>query len=45
MPYGAFNAVITVLMPFLLRKHGVPVDRIAGMVAVSAVLPSAFAAL
>jgi len=37
MPYGAFNAVITVLMPFLLRKHGVPVDRIAGMVAVSAI--------
>ncbi len=37
MPYGAFNAVITVLMPFLLRKHGVPVDRIAGVVAISAI--------
>lgn len=37
VPYGSFNGVITVLMPFLLRKHGVPVDRIAGVVAVSAI--------
>jgi MFS transporter, PAT family, beta-lactamase induction signal transducer AmpG len=37
MPYGAFNAVITVLMPFLLRKHGVPVDKIADVVAISAI--------
>lgn len=37
VPYGAFNAVITVLMPFLLRKHGVPVDKIAEVVAISAI--------
>jgi MFS transporter, PAT family, beta-lactamase induction signal transducer AmpG len=37
VPYGSFNAVITVLIPFLLRKHGVPVDRIAGVVAISAI--------
>jgi PAT family beta-lactamase induction signal transducer AmpG len=37
IPYGAFNAVITVLMPFLLRKHGVPVDKIADVVAISAI--------
>jgi MFS transporter, PAT family, beta-lactamase induction signal transducer AmpG len=37
VPYGTFNAVITVLMPFLLRKHGVPVGRIAGVVAISAI--------
>jgi PAT family beta-lactamase induction signal transducer AmpG len=37
MPYGAFNAVITVLMPFLLRKHGVPVDKIADVVAIAAI--------
>jgi len=37
MPYGAFNAVITVLMPFLLRKHGIPVDKIADVVAISAI--------
>jgi MFS family permease len=37
IPYGTFNAVITVLMPFLLRKHGVPVDKIAEVVAVAAI--------
>ena len=37
IPYGAFNAVITVLMPFLLRKHGVPVDKIADVVAISSI--------
>lgn len=37
LPYGAFNGIITVLIPFLLRKHGVPVNRIAGVVAVAAI--------
>ena len=37
IPYGSFNAVITVLMPFLLRKHGVSVDRISGVVAIAAI--------
>ncbi len=37
IPYGIFNAIITVLLPFLLRKHGVPVDRIANVVAISAI--------
>jgi MFS family permease len=37
MPYGTFNAVITVLMPFLLRKHGVAVDKIADVVAISSI--------
>jgi MFS family permease len=35
LPYGVFNNVTTILMPFLLRKHGVPVDRIAEVVAIS----------
>jgi PAT family beta-lactamase induction signal transducer AmpG len=39
IPYGAFNGVIVVLIPFLLRKHGIPPDRIAGVIAVSS-LPS-----
>ncbi len=34
MPNGITNAVIAILMPFVLRKHGVPVDRIAEVVAV-----------
>jgi PAT family beta-lactamase induction signal transducer AmpG len=35
LPYGVFNNVTTALMPFLLRKHGVSVDRIAEVVAIS----------
>jgi MFS family permease len=35
LPYGVFNNVTTILMPFLLRKHGVSVDRIAEVVAIS----------
>ncbi len=35
MPYGFSNAVSTILMPYLLRKYGVPVDQIAGVVAIS----------
>jgi PAT family beta-lactamase induction signal transducer AmpG len=37
IPWGAFNAVITVLMPFLLRKHGIPVDKIADVVAIASI--------
>ena len=36
-PYGFTSAVSTILMPYLLRKYGVPVDRIAGVVAVSTI--------
>jgi PAT family beta-lactamase induction signal transducer AmpG len=39
MPYGFSSGVSTILMPYLLRKYGVPVDQIAGVVAVST-LPS-----
>jgi PAT family beta-lactamase induction signal transducer AmpG len=35
IPYGFTTAVATILMPYLLRKNGVPVDRIAGVVAIS----------
>jgi MFS family permease len=37
IPYGAFNGVIVVLIPFLLRKHGVTPDRIANVIAISAI--------
>jgi PAT family beta-lactamase induction signal transducer AmpG len=37
VPYGTFNALITILMPFLLRQHGVSVDRISGVVAIAAI--------
>src|SRR5438105_1004918 len=37
IPYGAFNGIIVVLMPFLLRKHGVSPDRIATVIAVSSI--------
>jgi MFS transporter, PAT family, beta-lactamase induction signal transducer AmpG len=37
IPYGAFNGVIVVLIPFLLRKHGVTPDRIAGVIAISSI--------
>jgi len=37
LPYGISNAVIAILMPFVLRKQGVPVDRIAEVVAIAAI--------
>ena len=39
MPNGIANAIIVILMPYLLRKHGVAVDRIAEIV-VLASLPN-----
>jgi MFS transporter, PAT family, beta-lactamase induction signal transducer AmpG len=44
IPYGFSNAVGTILMPFLLRRQGVPVDRIAGIVAL-ALLPTVWSFL
>jgi PAT family beta-lactamase induction signal transducer AmpG len=38
-PYGFSNAVITILMPYVLRRNGVAVDRIAEIVAL-AILPT-----
>ena len=35
LPYGGFNAILTILIPFLLRKRGFAVNEIAGVVAVS----------
>ncbi len=35
-PYGFGSAVTSILAPYLLRKHGVPVDRIADVVAIAA---------
>ena len=35
IPYGTFNGIITVLIPFLLRNHGVTPDRIADVIAIS----------
>ena len=29
MPYGSFNGIIAVALPYLLRQRGVPVSRIA----------------
>ena len=37
LPYGAFNGMMSMLIPFLLRKHGVTVDRIANVVAIAAI--------
>jgi MFS family permease len=37
MPYGIQTNVSAVLIPFLLRQHGVSVDRIAEVVAVSTI--------
>jgi hypothetical protein len=33
MPYGAFNGVVAVAIPYLLRRQGVSVERIAAIVA------------
>src|SRR5712691_3087802 len=37
IPWGAFNGIIIVLMPFLLRKHGISPDRIANVIAISSI--------
>jgi MFS family permease len=37
LPYGVFNNVMAVLVPFLLRKRGIPVDRIAEVIAISSI--------
>jgi len=34
MPYGSFNGVIAVALPYLLRKYGAPVERIASIAAI-----------
>lgn len=34
MPYGSFNGVIAVALPYLLRKYGTPVERIASIEAI-----------
>ena len=44
LPYGFTNAVTVLLMPYLLRKYGMPVDEIAQVVAV-ALLPAIWAFL
>src|SRR2546429_5777907 len=37
IPYGVFNGILVVLIPFLLRKHGVTPDRIANVIAISSI--------
>src|SRR3989454_4349111 len=37
IPYGVFNGILVVLIPFLLRKHGVSPDRIANVIAISSI--------
>jgi len=37
IPNGLANAIIVLLMPYVLRKQGVPVDRIAEIVAVASI--------
>jgi MFS family permease len=44
LPYGFTNGVATLLMPYLLRKNGMPVDQIATIVAI-ALLPSVWSFL
>jgi MFS family permease len=39
LPYGFTSSVTVLLMPYLLRKYGMPVDQIAGVVAI-AILPA-----
>jgi MFS family permease len=39
LPYGFTTAVTVLLMPYLLRKYGMPVDRIAEISAI-AILPA-----
>ena len=37
LPYGTFNAILVVLIPFLLRKRGISPDRIANVIAISSI--------
>jgi MFS transporter, PAT family, beta-lactamase induction signal transducer AmpG len=37
LPYGTFNAILVVLIPFLLRKRGISPDRIANLIAISSI--------
>ena len=37
MPNGLGNAIIVILMPYLLRQRGVPVDRIAETIAIASI--------
>jgi PAT family beta-lactamase induction signal transducer AmpG len=37
MPNGIANAIIVILMPYLLRQQGAPVDRIAEIVALASI--------
>jgi MFS family permease len=37
IPYGTFNAIVTTLIPFLLRKRGFPVNEIADVVAIASI--------
>jgi MFS transporter, PAT family, beta-lactamase induction signal transducer AmpG len=30
-PYGSFNGLVAVALPYVLRKHGIPVERIAAI--------------
>jgi PAT family beta-lactamase induction signal transducer AmpG len=34
MPYGSFNGVVAIALPYLLRRHGTSVERIAGIEAI-----------
>ena len=44
LPYGFMSGVTALLMPYLLRKNGIPVDEIATIVAI-ALLPSVWSFL
>jgi MFS family permease len=44
LPYGFTSSITVLLMPYLLRKYGMPVEQIAGVVAI-AILPSIWAFL
>jgi hypothetical protein len=37
IPNGLSNAIIVLLMPYVLRRQGVPVDRIAEIVALASI--------
>jgi MFS transporter, PAT family, beta-lactamase induction signal transducer AmpG len=37
IPYGTANAVITILLPYVLRKHGVAVEQIASVIAIASI--------
>ena len=37
MPNGIANAIIVILMPYVLRQQGVPIDRIAEVVAIASI--------